>query len=159
QVVCVVELKARFDEEANIGWAQQLEEAGVHVVYGVVGLKTHAKLCLVVRDEEGAIRRYAHVGTGNYNPDTAHTYEDVGLFTADPEITADVSDLFNLLTGYSRQRDFRGLFVAPTGIRPGLLGLIEREASRPDGQIVIKVNGLVDHPMIDALYAASAAGV
>jgi polyphosphate kinase len=157
QVVCVVELKARFDEEANIGWAQKLEEAGVHVVYGVVGLKTHAKLCLIVREEDGAIRRYAHVGTGNYNPDTAHVYEDLGLFTADPEITMDVSDLFNLLTGYSRQRDFRRLLVAPAGIRPGLVGLIEQEA-REGGRIVIKVNNLVDHEIIDALYEASQAG-
>jgi polyphosphate kinase len=157
QVVCVVELKARFDEEANIGWAQKLEEAGVHVVYGVVGLKTHAKLCLVVREEHGAVRRYAHVGTGNYNPDTAHVYEDLGLFTAEPDVTVDVSDLFNLLTGYSRQRDFRRLLVAPTGIRPGLLRLIEGQ-SHEGGRIVIKVNNLVDHELIDALYAASAAG-
>src|SRR4051794_12786288 len=117
QVVCVVELKARFDEEANIGWAQRLEDAGVHVTYGVVGLKTHAKLCLVVREEEGGLRRYAHIGTGNYNPETARLYEDVGLLTADPALTDDVSDVFHLLTGYSRQQRFRELLVAPAGLR------------------------------------------
>jgi polyphosphate kinase len=119
QVVCIVELKARFDEEANIGWAQQLEDAGIHVAYGVVGLKTHAKLCLAVRREADGIRRYAHIGTGNYNPETASVYEDVGLLTADPEITADVSDVFNLLTGYSRQQEFDTLLVAPAGLRTG----------------------------------------
>jgi len=157
QVVCIVELKARFDEEANIGWAQELEDAGVHVVYGVVGLKTHAKLCLAVRNENGKIRRYAHIGTGNYNPETAHSYEDLGLFTADPEVTADVSDAFNLLTGYSRQQEFRTLLVAPIGMRPGLLELIRAEAT-PEGRITMKLNSLVDQVLIDALYEASQAG-
>ena len=157
QVVCIVELKARFDEEANIGWAQELEDAGVHVVYGVVGLKTHAKLCLAVRNENGKIRRYAHIGTGNYNPETAHSYEDLGLFTADPEVTADVSDAFNLLTGYSRQQEFRTLLVAPIGMRSGLLELIRAEAT-PEGRITMKLNSLVDQVLIDALYEASQAG-
>jgi polyphosphate kinase len=157
QVVCIVELKARFDEEANIAWAQQLEDAGIHVAYGVVGLKTHAKLCLAVRREGGDIRRYAHIGTGNYNPETAAVYEDLGLFTADPEITADVSDVFNLLTGYSRQEHFRALLVAPSGLRPGLLELIRAQAS-PEGQITMKLNSLVDPEVIDALYDASQAG-
>jgi polyphosphate kinase len=157
QVVCIVELKARFDEEANIGWAQELEDAGVHVVYGVVGLKTHAKLCLAVRNENGRIRRYAHIGTGNYNPETAHTYEDLGLFTADPQVTADVSDAFNLLTGYSRQQGFRTLLVAPSGMRAGLLELIHAQAS-PEGRITMKLNSLVDPTLIDALFDASEAG-
>ena len=157
QVVCIVELKARFDEEANIGWAQELEDAGVHVVYGVVGLKTHAKLCLAVRNENGKIRRYAHIGTGNYNPETAHSYEDLGLFTADPEVTADVSDAFNLLTGYSRQQEFRTLLVAPIGMRAGLLELIRAEAT-PEGRITMKLNSLVDQVLVDALYEASQAG-
>jgi polyphosphate kinase len=157
QVVCIVELKARFDEEANIGWAQQLEDAGVHVVYGIVGLKTHAKLCLAVRNEGGRIRRYAHVGTGNYNPETALIYEDLGLFTADHEVTADVSDAFNLLTGYSRQREFRTLLVAPSGMRAELLALIRAQAS-PEGRITLKLNSLVDPELIDALYDASRAG-
>jgi polyphosphate kinase len=157
QVVCIVELKARFDEEANIAWAQQLEDAGIHVAYGVVGLKTHAKLCLAVRREGRGIRRYAHIGTGNYNPETAAIYEDIGLFTADPAITDDVSDVFNLLTGYSRQQQFRSLLVAPTGLRAGLLELIRREAA-PDGRITMKLNSLVDPEIIDALYDASQAG-
>src|SRR5262249_40325066 len=132
QVVCIVELKARFDEETNIGWAQQLEDAGVHVAYGVVGLKTHAKLCLAVRNENGGIRRYAHIGTGNYNPETAAIYEDLGLLTSDPDVTDDVSDVFNLLTGYSRQEEFRCLVVAPAGMRAELLELIRAQAS-PEG--------------------------
>jgi polyphosphate kinase len=157
QVVCIVELKARFDEEANIAWAQQLEDAGIHVAYGVVGLKTHAKLCLAVRRENGGIRRYAHIGTGNYNLETAAVYEDLGLFTADPDITADVSDVFNLLTGYSRQQSFRSLLVAPAGLRAGLLELIQSQAS-PEGRITLKLNSLVDTEIIDALYGASEAG-
>jgi len=157
QVVALVELKARFDEEANITYARALEEAGVHVAYGVVGLKTHAKISLVVRREAGGIRRYAHVGTGNYNPVTAKLYEDLGLLTADPEIGADLTDLFNVLTGYSRQREYRRLLVAPYDLRPKLLELIHRE-SRPGGRIVMKMNSLVDADMIDALYAASQAG-
>jgi polyphosphate kinase len=157
QVVCIVELKARFDEEANIAWAQQLEDAGIHVAYGVVGLKTHAKLCLAVRREGGEIVRYAHIGTGNYNRETAAIYEDLGLFTADPEITADVSEVFNLLTGYSRQHEFRTLLVAPTGMRAGLVELIRAQAS-PEGRIAMKLNSLVDPELIDALYDASKAG-
>src|SRR3954452_3414230 len=157
EVVCVVELKARFDEEANIGWAQRLEDAGVHVTYGVVGLKTHAKLSLVVREEEGRLHRYAHVGTGNYNPDTARSYEDIGLLTADPAIAAEVSDVFNLLTGYSRGVGFRSLVVAPAAMRERLLALI-REQAREDGLITLKTNSLVDHELIDALYEASQAG-
>jgi polyphosphate kinase len=157
QVVCVLELKARFDEETNIVWAQRLEDAGVHVTYGVVGLKTHAKLSLVVRDEPDGLRRYTHIGTGNYNPETARIYEDVGLFTADPELTADVADVFHLLTGYSRQHDFGALLVAPADMRPGLLELI-REQSHPDGRIAMKLNSLVDAELIDSLYEASQAG-
>jgi polyphosphate kinase len=157
QVVCVVELKARFDEEANIGWAQRLEDAGVHVTYGVVGLKTHAKLCLVVRDEEEGLRRYAHIGTGNYHPETARIYEDIGLLTADPEITADVADVFHLLTGYSRQDEFRTLLVAPESMRGRLLELIKAQAIR-GGRISIKCNSLEDPTLIDALYDASQAG-
>jgi polyphosphate kinase len=157
QVVCIVELKARFDEEANIAWAQQLEDAGIHVAYGVVGLKTHAKLCLAVRREGRGIRRYAHIGTGNYNQETAAAYEDLGLFTADPEITQDVSEVFNLLTGYSRRQSFRTLLVAPSSLRSGLLDLIRSQAN-PEGRITLKLNALVDHEMIDALYDASQAG-
>ncbi|TMD07329.1 MAG: polyphosphate kinase 1 [Chloroflexi bacterium] len=159
QVVALVELKARGDEQANIAWAQALEEAGVHVVYGVVGLKTHAKVTLVVRHEPDGIRRYVHVGTGNYNPRTALTYEDVGLLTADPDIGHDAGELFNFLTGYSRQRQFRKLVVAPLGMRANLTQLIRREATRPDGRIVLKVNHLVDPEIIDALYEAAQAGV
>jgi len=157
QVVCIVELKARFDEEANIGWAQQLEDAGIHVTYGVVGLKTHAKLCLAVRREADGIRLYAHIGTGNYNLETAALYEDLGLFTADPEITGDVSDVFNLLTGYSRQQDFGELLVAPAGLRSGLVELIRGQAS-PEGRIAMKLNSLIDPQLIDELYDASRAG-
>jgi polyphosphate kinase len=159
QTVAMVELKARFDEQANIEWARILEEAGVHVVYGVVGLKTHAKLSMVVRDEDNKIRRYCHVGTGNYHPGTATAYEDIGLLTADPEIGADVSDLFNYITGYSRQDDYRRVLVAPLGLRRQLLAMIAEEtAAGADGRIVMKMNSLVDPTMIDALYAASAAG-
>ncbi|HEU4527535.1 MAG TPA: polyphosphate kinase 1 [Actinomycetota bacterium] len=157
QVVALVELKARFDEQANITYARALEEAGVHVAYGVVGLKTHAKMSLVVRREEGGIRRYGHVGTGNYNPTTAKLYEDLGLLTSDPDVGADLTDLFNLLTGYSRQREYRRLLVAPHDLRPKLLKLIRREA-RPHGKIVMKMNSLADAEMIDALYAAAQAG-
>lgn len=159
QVVALVELKARGDEQANIAWAQALEQVGVHVVYGVVGLKTHAKVALVVRREPEGIRRYVHVGTGNYNPKTAQIYEDVGLLSADPELGSDVAELFNFLTGYSRQQRFGELLVAPVGLRPGLLRLIKREASRGEqGRIVIKVNSLVDSEVIEALYSASQAG-
>jgi polyphosphate kinase len=158
QVVALVELKARFDEQANINWARALEQAGVHVVYGVAGLKTHAKTCLVVRRENAGIRRYAHIGTGNYNPRTAGLYEDLGLLTADAEIGADLTDLFNLLTGYSRQRDYRKILVAPISMRPRILELIHRETQAGDGAITLKMNSLVDADMIDALYEASQAG-
>jgi polyphosphate kinase len=159
QVVALVELQARFDERANITQARTLERAGVHVVYGIVGLKTHAKVCLVVRREASGIRRYAHVGTGNYNPSTARLYEDVGLLTADPELGADLSDLFNLLTGYSRQRSYRRLLVAPADLKPRLIELIRAETAAGDGSIVLKMNSLVDTDSIDALYEASRAGV
>jgi polyphosphate kinase len=158
QVVALVELKARFDEQANITWARALEQAGVHVVYGVVGLKTHAKTCLVVRREAEGIRRYAHIGTGNYNPNTARLYEDLGILTADHSIGADLTDLFNLLTGYSRQREYRRLLVAPVTLRQRIHELILREAAQPDGTITLKMNSLVDPDMIDALYQASQAG-
>ncbi len=158
QVVALVELKARFDEERNIEWAQRLEDAGVHVVYGVVGLKTHTKIALVVRDEGGAFRRYAHIGTGNYNDSTARIYEDIGLFTADPAIGADLTDLFNYLTGYAHQRAYRKLLVSPVTARSELTAAIRDEASRPDGHITMKMNSLVDAGMIDELYEASNAG-
>jgi polyphosphate kinase len=157
QVVALVELKARFDEAANIAWARALEEAGVHVVYGLVGLKTHAKIALIVRQERGTIVRYTHIGTGNYNPSTAATYEDIGVFSCDPEIGADVSELFNFLTGYSRQSAFRRLTVAPLGLRAKLKELIGRQAV-PGGRIVMKLNNVVDPEIIDALYDASTAG-
>ncbi len=159
QVVALVELKARFDELANITFARTLETAGVHVVYGVVGLKTHAKTCLVVRREGSGIRRYAHIGTGNYNPATARLYEDIGLLTADPDLGADLTDLFNLLTGYSRQREYRKLLVAPVTMRPGLDALIRQEMAHDDGSIVLKLNSLADAQLIDTLYEASQAGV
>ncbi|HJQ42165.1 MAG TPA: RNA degradosome polyphosphate kinase [Jatrophihabitantaceae bacterium] len=163
QVVALVEIKARFDEQANIKWARALERAGCHVVYGVVGLKTHCKTALVVRQEAGQIRRYAHVGTGNYNPKTARLYEDLGFFTADEAICADLTDLFNVLTGYSRQTRYRSLLVSPQGVRTGLVERIEREieharAGRP-AHIRFKTNHLVDEQTIDALYRASQAGV
>ena len=157
QVVALVELTARFDEEANILWARILEEAGVHVVYGVVGLKTHAKLSMVIRDEGDLIRRYCHIGTGNYHPVTARLYEDLGLLTAHPEVTADVADLFNYLTGYSKQEEYRHILVAPLTLRPRIRELIE-EQSRPGGRITLKMNSLVDPKMIDRLYTASQAG-
>jgi polyphosphate kinase len=158
QVAALVELKARFDEERNIEWAQRLEDAGVHVTYGVVGLKTHTKIALVVRREGDGVVRYAHIGTGNYNEKTARTYEDIGTFTTDPGIGADLSDLFNYLTGYSRQTTYKRLAVSPNGIRNRLSELIEDEASRPDGQITLKMNSLVDARIIDSLYEASQAG-
>ncbi len=157
QVVALVELTARFDEEANISWARVLEQAGVHVVYGVVGLKTHAKVSLVVRDEVDTIRRYCHVGTGNYHSGTARLYEDLGLLTADPDVTADVADLFNLLTGYSNQESYRRILVAPITMRGRFEELVAEQA-RPGGRIAIKMNALVDASTIDALYAASQAG-
>jgi polyphosphate kinase len=163
QVVVLVEIKARFDEEANITWARSLERAGCHVVYGLVGLKTHCKTALVVRQEHGALRRYCHIGTGNYNPKTARIYEDLGVLTADPRVGADLTDLFNTLTGYSRQTNYRTLMVAPHGIRTGLIEKIRREARHAaEGKssgIRIKANSLVDEKIIDALYDASRAGV
>ena len=160
QVAAVVELKARFDEQANILWARALEEAGVHVVYGLVGLKTHSKAALVVRREEDGIRLYCHLGTGNYNPRTARLYEDLGLLSADPDLGADVGDLFNFLTGYSRSVHYRKLVVAPVSLRSRIIELIEQEAILGEqGRITIKVNGLTDPEVIDALYRASAAGV
>ncbi|MFR9722624.1 RNA degradosome polyphosphate kinase [Streptomyces sp. MS19] len=163
QVLVLVEIKARFDEHANIKWARKLEEAGCHVVYGLVGLKTHCKLSLVVRQEGDGLRRYAHVGTGNYHPKTARVYEDLGLLTADPEVGADLSDLFNRLSGYSRRENYRRLLVAPRSLRDGLVTRIRREidhqrAGRP-AAIRIKVNSIVDEAVIDALYRASQAGV
>ncbi|HEX5616161.1 MAG TPA: polyphosphate kinase 1 [Acidimicrobiia bacterium] len=157
QVVALVELKARFDEQANIQRARQLEQAGAHVVYGLVGLKTHAKTLLVVRQEADGIRRYCHVGTGNYNPKTATLYEDLGILSADPELNAELSELFNHLTGYSRPREYKRLIVAPTHARARLLDLIAGQA-HPGGQITMKMNALVDSVLVDALYDASAAG-
>jgi len=163
QVTVLVELKARFDERANIEWAKRLESHHVHVVYGFADLKTHAKLCLVVRKDADGIRRYVHTATGNYNPETARVYTDIGLFTADPEIVADVSDVFNYLTGYSSQRVFRRLLVAPVALRPSIEALIKREVSharegRP-AHIVMKLNALTDDQMIRTFYRASQAGV
>ena len=163
QVVVLVEIKARFDEIANINWARTLERAGCHVVYGLVGLKTHSKLCMVVRREGDRLRRYVHIGTGNYNPATARVYEDLGLLTADETLGADVGALFNYLTGYSRQTSYRSLIVAPYEMRERIVSMIEREATLADGgvpgRIAIKLNHLVDETVIDALYAASQAGV
>ncbi len=163
QVVVLVEIKARFDEEANIVWARKLEQVGAHVVYGLVGLKTHSKVALVVRREGTGLRRYLHLGTGNYNPKTARTYTDLGLLTCRPELGADATDLFNYLTGLSRQEGFRRLLVAPITLRSGIRDLIVREteharAGRP-ARIVAKVNALVDPEMIELLYEASEAGV
>ncbi|HSE98362.1 MAG TPA: polyphosphate kinase 1 [Blastocatellia bacterium] len=163
QVAVLVELKARFDEENNIEWARRLERAGVHVVYGLLGLKTHCKLALVVRRESGALRRYLHIGTGNYNPSTSRIYTDLGLFTANEEIGADASELFNYLTGFSRQTNYRKLLVAPVNVRQRMVELIEREVEhfqngRP-ARIIAKINSLTDTKMIRALYEASQAGV
>ena len=160
QVAVLVELKARFDEERNIVWAKRLEEAGVHVVWGLVGLKTHSKCTLIVREEPDGLRRYAHIGTGNYNGSTARLYEDLGLLTCNPEIGSDLSQLFNNLTGFSREDPYRRLLVAPRSLRPRFLDLISREAAQGSaGRIVMKMNSLVDPEMIEALYAASRAGV
>jgi polyphosphate kinase len=163
QVTALVELKARADEQANIAWARMLEQAGVHVVYGIVGLKTHCKASLVVRREAEGIRRYVHLSTGNYNPTTARAYTDLGLFTADPEFGEDVSALFNLLTGYAEGYEWKKLLVAPLDLRERIIGLIEREeqhakAGRP-ARIIVKMNALVESSVIDALYRASTAGV
>ncbi len=159
QVVALVELKARFDEQANIARARVLEEAGVHVVYGLVGLKTHAKVLLVVRQEADGIRRYCHVGTGNYNPKTAHLYEDLGLLSADPDLGADLTDLFNHLTGYSHQGTYRKLLVAPSQLRHAIADRIEEQAALgAGGRITLKMNSLVDPALIDTLYDASQRG-
>ena len=163
QVVALVEIKARFDEQANISWAKALERAGVHVVYGLVGLKTHCKTALVIRQEGKTLRRYCHVATGNYNPKTARIYEDLGLLTADADIGADLTDLFNVLTGYSRQTEYRNLLVAPHSIRSGIVARIEREVEHQragrGGLVRLKMNSIVDEGVIDALYRASEAGV
>lgn len=163
QVSTLVELKARFDEESNIGWARMLEQEGVHVVYGLLGLKTHAKVALIVRKEGEHIRRYIHLGTGNYNAATAQVYEDMGLFTVDPEICADATDLFNYLTGYSAKKEYRKLLVAPVNLRQRFEALIEREiehhkAGRP-AHLLFKFNALVDKSIIQKLYQASQAGL
>jgi polyphosphate kinase len=163
-VLALVEIKARFDEEANISWARKLEKAGVHVVYGLVGLKTHCKLALVVRQEaDGNLRYYSHVGTGNYNPKTSRLYEDLGLFTADDQVGKDLTRLFNELSGYAIEKKFKRLLVAPLHLRKGLLKRIRVEtenalAGKRSG-IRIKVNSVVDEAIIDALYRASQAGV
>ncbi len=163
QVVVLVEIKARFDEEANIVWARKLEQAGAHVVYGLVGLKTHSKVALVVRREGSGLRRYVHIGTGNYNHRTARLYTDLGLLSCRPELGADVTDLFNVLTGLSRQQEFRRLLVAPHSLRRRFLQLVDREIEHArlgrEARIVVKVNAVVDTPSIEALYGASQAGV
>ena len=163
QVVVLVEIKARFDEEANIIWARKLEQAGAHVVYGLVGLKTHCKTALVVRREGSGLRRYVHIGTGNYNPKTARGYVDLGLLSCRPELGADVTDLFNVLTGLSRQRAFRRLLVAPLSLRSRILELIDREIGHAqagrEARIDFKINAIVDPACVAALYKASQAGV
>ncbi|MCB0411789.1 MAG: polyphosphate kinase 1, partial [Bdellovibrionales bacterium] len=163
QVVVLIELKARFDEEKNIQWAQMLEKAGAHVVYGIVGLKTHGKLCLVVRQEKEEYRTYAHIGTGNYHPQTARLYTDFGLFTARPEITSEIVEVFHYLTGRSLKTDYQNIYVAPINMKTGFLQRIETEiknaqSKKPSG-IVAKMNSLEDTDIIDALYKASQAGV
>ena len=160
QVAVLVELKARFDEQSNITWARKLERSGVHVMFGLVGLKTHSKCALVVRDDDDGLHRYAHIGTGNYNSRTARVYEDIGLFTADPEIGADLGELFNHLTGYSKEERYRKIVVAPTQLRLRLHELIDNEiACGTAGEITAKVNSIVDPDLIRALYRASAVGV
>ncbi len=162
QVVALVELKARFDEQANIAWARKLEQAGVHVVYGLVGLKTHTKVALVVRGEADGIRRYMHISTGNYNPSTARVYEDIGIFSNDPDLGSDLTMLFNSLTGFSQPAAYRKLIVAPKGMRERIIDLIQNEhpnAQRGPGSIVLKMNSLNDGDIIEALYVASGLGV
>lgn len=163
QVLAIVEIKARFDEQRNISWARKLEEAGVHVVYGLIGLKTHCKLSLVVRQEEAGLARYCHIGTGNYHPRTARAYEDYGLLTRDPEVGADLAKLFNQLSGYAPKAKFRRLLVAPQGVRAGLIDRIDAEAARARAGeaawIKFKTNAIIDERTIDALYRASQAGV
>jgi len=163
QVAVLVELKARFDEESNIGWARALEEVGVHVVYGLVGLKTHCKVTMVVRQEGEGIRRYLHLATGNYNALTSRIYEDIGLFTCDEDMGADATDLFNYLTGYSTKQEYRKLFIAPVSLRKRLEKMIQREIEHAQqgrkARLIFKTNSLVDPPMIQLLYRASQAGV
>ncbi|HYO90158.1 MAG TPA: polyphosphate kinase 1, partial [Pyrinomonadaceae bacterium] len=163
QVTALVEIKARFDEENNIEWAKQLEESGVHVVYGLIGLKTHCKVTLVIRNEGDTLRRYVHVATGNYNPTTSRFYTDLGLFTANEEIGTDVIDLFNYLTGFSRQKKYRRLMVSPVSLRESTIELIRREAAHARAgraaRIVVKINRLADPELITAFYEASQAGV
>lgn len=160
QVAALVEIKARFDEAANIGWAKALEDAGVHVVYGIVGLKTHSKTALVIRSEGNSLQRYVHIGTGNYNSKTARVYEDFGLLTCDDAITRDVGDLFNFLTGFAKQDTYRKLVVSPVSTRSHIISCIEAQTAKgPEGRIDMKVNGLTDPTIIDALYRASQAGV
>lgn len=162
-VAVMVELKARFDESNNLVWARALERAGAHVTYGFREVKTHCKLCLIIRREPDGIRAYAHIGTGNYNPITARLYTDLALFTSDPDITQDISELFNFLTGFSRQSEYRKLLVAPLNLREGIIERIEREVEAKErtgvGRIIFKLNSLVDPEVIDALYEASNAGV
>jgi polyphosphate kinase len=160
QIAVLVELRARFDEESNINWAKALEREGVHVAYGLTGLKTHCKIAMAVRREGNDLRRYVHLGTGNYNVATARVYTDIGLMTVDEDIAADVSDVFNFLTGYSAQTEYRKLLVAPVNMRARLLDLIERERSHGEhGRIMMKMNSLSDYTMIEALYRAAQAGV
>ncbi|MGH8901432.1 MAG: RNA degradosome polyphosphate kinase [Egibacteraceae bacterium] len=161
QVAALVELKARFDEQANIAWARALEEEGVHVVYGLMGLKTHTKIALVARQEDDGVHLYFHAGTGNYNPKTARLYEDVGLLSADPKLGRELAEIFNYLTGYSRQVSYGRLLVAPFALRSQVLDLIRAEANAPEGtsRIVLKMNNLVDEDVIEALYEASGVGV
>jgi polyphosphate kinase len=163
QVLALVEIKARFDEQANISWARKLEQAGVHVVYGIVGLKTHCKLSLVVRQEVDGLRRYCHIGTGNYHPRTARYYEDLGLLTANEQVGEDLSKLFNQLSGYAPKSTFKRLLVAPRSVRSGLIDRIETEIRNAragiPARVQIKVNSMVDESIIDSLYRASQAGV
>ena len=163
QVLALVEIKARFDEQNNIGWARKLESAGVHVVYGLVGLKTHCKLSLVIRQEGDQLRRYCHVGTGNYNPKTARYYEDLGLLTARSEVGEDLTKLFNLLSGYASEPQYKSMLTSPGGVREGLTERIQREIannrSGKPARIALKLNSLVDERVIDQLYLASQAGV
>jgi polyphosphate kinase len=163
EVAVLVELKARFDEESNIGWARTLEKEGVHVIYGLLGLKTHSKIALVVRKEGEHIRRYIHLATGNYNAITAQLYEDIGMFTCDEDIGADATDLFHYLTGYSAKKDYRKLLIAPVNLRKRMEELIQREIAHSQaggcGHLIFKMNALVDPRMIRKLYRASQAGV
>ena len=163
QVAVLVELKARFDEESNIEWARKLEDEGVHVVYGLLGLKSHCKVAMVVRREGEQIRRFVHLGTGNYNPVTSHLYTDLGLFTCDEQIAEDVTHLFNFLTGYSENASYKKLLVAPVNLRERFSALIEREITNSlagvQGELIFKMNSLVDYDLIGMLYRASQAGV